>query len=269
MEEKISDDKPQDKKRVKSKNRPKNGDQPTATDVDHGDTTIADEGGTVVEQAGKKSKSKKRRVVEVVLDARPAAQTDGERAVALEPIPTAREPPRQEPEPEPPAGPAPPIPKSCLPEHVVGKGSRPSTPTISAPTSQGRGSAPYWRRPNSTSHVCLSGYVLANSLRSGPLTDILTQTTPGSQARPSGLHKRISIVPLHLNRKPPPPPLPPMPRKGKALKAGSGSDDDDDETPKARLKRLAAEFEALEGMDSKKANDRRKEINEEMGRLAN
>lgn len=73
-----------------------------------------------------------------------------------------------------------------------------------------------------------------------------------------------------MNRKPPPPPLPPNIAKKKSAKKGDGSDsEDDDETPRARLKRLAAEYESLEGMESKKANDRRKEITEELARLTN
>ncbi|KAG9039283.1 hypothetical protein FRB95_011868 [Tulasnella sp. JGI-2019a] len=249
--EKRLEDKSQDAKRSKSKNA-KDGQASAPKDADQADTPIREQTDKVGEKPGKKSKSKKQRtVVEVVLDARPSAPPI---AVAVDPVLPPE--PLQEPEPEPgPENyvPPPPASKHRVSDHVVAKSSRPSTPIMSTPTCQGRSSVPYWRRPNK------------------PLTDILTQTTHGSQARPSGLHKRISIVPLHLNRKPPPPPLPPMPRKGKTLKAGagSGSDDDDDETPKARLKRLAAEFEALEGMDSKKANDRRKEINEEMGRLAN
>ncbi|KAG9038735.1 hypothetical protein FS837_001195 [Tulasnella sp. UAMH 9824] len=127
---------------------------------------------------------------------------------------------------------------------------RPSTP-MSSSSAGPRGSIPYWRRPNK------------------PLADLLNQATPGSSARPSGLHKSIRIAPLHMNRKPPPPPLPPIPKK-KPAKKGDGSDsEDDNETPKARLKRLAAEYESLEGMESKKANDRRKEIVEEMARLTN
>ena len=76
------------------------------------------------------------------------------------------------------------------------------------------------------------------------------------------------MVSLHLNRKAPPPPLPPMPKKKSTAKRGEGSDsDDEDETPKARLKRLVAEFESLEGVDSKASNARRKEITEEMDRI--
>ncbi|KAG8965372.1 hypothetical protein FRC00_004528 [Tulasnella sp. 408] len=127
---------------------------------------------------------------------------------------------------------------------------RPSTP-MSSSSAGPRGSIPYWRRPNK------------------PLAELLNQATPGTSARPSGLHKSIRIAPLHMNRKPPPPPLPPIPKK-KPAKKGDGSDsEDDNETPKARLKRLAAEYESLEGMESKKANDRRKEIVEEMARLTN
>ncbi|KAG8953137.1 hypothetical protein FRC04_003085 [Tulasnella sp. 424] len=128
---------------------------------------------------------------------------------------------------------------------------RPSTP-MSSSSAGPRGSIPYWRRPNK------------------PLADLLNQATPGSSARPSGLHKSIRIAPLHMNRKPPPPPLPPNIAKKKSAKKGDGSDsEDDDETPRARLKRLAAEYESLEGMESKKANDRRKEITEELARLTN
>ncbi|KAG8890785.1 hypothetical protein FRB98_004830 [Tulasnella sp. 332] len=250
--EKMPTDKPQDGTRVKLKKKQTNGDHSAGAEADQRNMMVLDEEGAVVEKAGKKSQSKKQTVAEVVLDARPAAQNIVKPPIALDPA--APEPLQQVSEPEPVVDIVPPpVTKARLPEHVVGKISRPSTPATTTPTPQGRGSVPYWRRPNK------------------PLTDILTQTTPGSQARPSGLDKRISIVPLHLNRKPPPPPLPPMPRKSKVIKGGtgSGSDDDEDETPRARLKRLAAEFEALEGMDSKKANDRRKEINEEMGRLVN
>ncbi|KAG8928392.1 hypothetical protein FRC01_006015 [Tulasnella sp. 417] len=127
---------------------------------------------------------------------------------------------------------------------------RPSTP-VSSSSAGPRGSIPYWRRPNK------------------PLTELLNQATPGSSARQSGLHKSIRIAPLHMNRKPPPPPLPPIPKKKPAKKGDGSGSEDDDETPKARLKRLAAEYESLEGMESKKANDRRKEIVEEMARLTN
>ncbi|KIO26333.1 hypothetical protein M407DRAFT_202230, partial [Tulasnella calospora MUT 4182] len=127
---------------------------------------------------------------------------------------------------------------------------RPSTP-MSSSSAGPRGSIPYWRRPNK------------------PLAELLNQATPGTSARPSGLHKSIRIAPLHMNRKPPPPPLPPIPKK-KSAKKGEGSDsEDDNETPKVRVKRLAAEYESLEGMESKKAIDRRKEIVEEMARLTN
>lgn len=100
-----------------------------------------------------------------------------------------------------------------------------------------------------------------------PLTDLLNQATPGSKPRPSGLHKSIRIAPLHMNRKPPPPPPPPIPQKKKKPLGDDG--DDDDETPRARAKRIVAELEGLEGMDSKRANDRRKELTEELGRLVN
>ncbi|KAG8892599.1 hypothetical protein FRB99_002603, partial [Tulasnella sp. 403] len=92
--------------------------------------------------------------------------------------------------------------------------------------------------------------------------------TPGSQPRLSGLHKAIRIAPLHLNRKPPPPPLPPVPKRKVVNASGDGSDSDD-ETPKARIKRLVSELEALEGMDSRKANERRRELTDELGRLHN
>ncbi|KAG8973128.1 hypothetical protein FRB90_010006 [Tulasnella sp. 427] len=127
---------------------------------------------------------------------------------------------------------------------------RQSTP-MSSSSKGPRGSIPYWRRPNK------------------PLAELLNQATPGSSARASGLHKSIRIAPLHMNRKPPPPPLPPIPKKKPAKKGDGDESDEDDETPKVRLKRLAVEYESLEGLESKKANDRRKEIVEEIARLTN
>ncbi|KAG8986632.1 hypothetical protein FRB90_003861 [Tulasnella sp. 427] len=86
-----------------------------------------------------------------------------------------------------------------------------------------------------------------------PLAELLNQATPGSSARASGLHKSIRIAPLHMNRKPPPPPLLPTPKKKPAKKGDGDESDEDDETPKVRLKRLAVEYESLEGLESKKA----------------
>lgn len=135
----------------KKKKKSKEGKEPAPKDTELVAAAAQEQENEPISKAERKPKGKKALIVEVVLDALPPPRAAQEpKAVPKELLKESR--------PVPPAPNVPP--KPAIPDHLTVKNSRPSTPTMSTPTLQGRGSVPYWRRPNSQSTLIAASFLM-------------------------------------------------------------------------------------------------------------